>query len=89
METNKTIGYVLIAVGFIVFILSFPQVATVLRLSFIAGLTSNIIMIVGIVVVAVGALIVSKLGSGEVAEVPIYGGKGGKEVVGFRRIKKE
>jgi len=85
METNKIIGYVMIAVGFIVFVLSFPQVAKIVRIPIPAGLTSNIIMIVGLIVIAVGAFFLYKTGSGEVQEVPIYQGK---EVVGFRRIKK-
>jgi hypothetical protein len=88
MEANKTIGYVMIAVGFIVFILSFPKVAALVKLPFIAGLSSDVFMIVGVVIVGIGAFIVSRGGSGEVKEVPIYGGKGGKEVVGFRRIAK-
>jgi hypothetical protein len=88
MAGSKTIGYVLIAVGFIVFILSFPQVAKIIKLSMITGMVANIVMVVGVVIVGVGAFIASKGSSGEVAEVPIYGGKGGKEVVGFRRIKK-
>jgi len=82
---NKSIGYVLIAVGFIVFLLSFPQVSNAVKLPIPAGITSNIIMIIGIVVLAIGAFFVSKSGNGKVKEVPIYHGK---EVVGFRRVGK-
>lgn len=85
---NKQIGYVLVGIGLIVFLFSFPQVANLVKIPMPAGLTSTIIMIVGLVVLAVGAFMVSKSsGSGKVSEVPIYGGKGGKEVVGFRQIK--
>jgi hypothetical protein len=87
MAMNKTLGYVLIGVGLIVFLFSFPAVAALVKIPLPAGLTSNIIMVIGLVVLAVGAFIVSKSGGGEVKEVPIYGGKSGKDVVGFRRIQ--
>lgn len=87
MAMNKTIAYVLIGVGFIIFLLSFPQVSNLIKIPMPAGLTSTIVMIIGLVVLAVGAIIIAKSGSGETKEVPIYGGESGKEVVGYRRIQ--
>jgi hypothetical protein len=81
---NKTIGYVLIGIGLIVFLLSFPQLSTYLKLNFSTTM-GNVVMGVGILILILGAFMVSKGSSGKVEEVPIYQDK---EVVGFRRIKK-
>jgi uncharacterized membrane protein len=82
---NKAIGYVLIVVGFLVFLLSFPQVSKVVKIPMPAGVTANIIMIVGVAVLLVGAFLVSRGAKNKVDEVPVYSGK---DVVAFRRIKK-
>jgi len=87
MAVRKVLGYVLIIIGFLVFLLSFSQVAKIVNIS-ISGMVSNIILVVGLVVLGVGAFLLSKDSSGKVEEVPIYAGKKGNEVVGFRRIKK-
>lgn len=81
---NKMLGYVLIAVGLVIFLLSFPAVAAVVKIPMPVGATSNVLMIVGVVVLGVGAFMVSKGTSSAPKEVPIYHGK---EVVGFRRVK--
>ena len=81
---NKVLGYVLVGVGLLIFLLSFPKVANVVKIPLPAGATSNVLMIIGVVIIGVGAFIVSKGTSSAPKEVPIYHGK---EVVGFRRVK--
>lgn len=82
---NKTVGYVFIILGVIIFLFSFQQISKIIKISLPSALTSNIIMVIGVVVLLVGAFIVSKGTKNKVEEVPIYQGK---EVVGFRRIKR-
>ena len=84
MAMNKLLGYIVSVVGIIILALSFSQVRTALNLTLPAALSDTILIIAGLVVLAIGAFIISKGGgSKKGAEVPIYHGK---EIVGYRRI---
>ena len=83
---NKILGYIITALGLIIFAISFQTVQTALKLKIPAELSTNILTIIAIVVLAVGLFFVVKTSSsGKIKEVPIYHGK---DIVGFRRVKK-
>jgi hypothetical protein len=82
---KKIIGYILLVAGALAFALSYPAIKTALKIPIPAGITDNIMMILGIAVALVGAWFAFK-GSADgrhaAAEVPIY--EGGK-IIGYRR----
>lgn len=84
MINNKILGYGITAVGVIIIILSFTQIQKALALTFPAFLTSNVLTILGVIVLALGSFILVKATSKpKLTEVPIYHGE---KVVGYRRI---
>ena len=87
-KMNKQVGYIIMAVGLLVIALSFPSVAKVIRLTLPSGISNVAVMAVGVIIIIVGAFFATRGSSGKVQDVPIYGGKKGNEVVGFRRMKK-
>jgi len=83
--TNKTIGYVLAGVGIIVFLLSYSGIRALIGLTIPANFSDLYLMIIGVVLVLVGAFLAFKK-SEEVREVPIYEGK---KIVGYRVLKED
>ncbi len=84
MINNKILGYSITAIGVIIVILSFSQIQKALSITFPSFLTSNILTIIGVIVLAFGSFILVKATSkGKLTEVPIYHGE---KVVGYRRI---
>ena len=85
MINTKILGYSVSIIGVIIVLLSFTQIQKALNVTFPAYLTTNILTIIGVVVLALGSFILIKLSSnGKLTEVPIYHGE---KVVGYRRIK--
>lgn len=85
MINNKILGYSVSVIGVIIVLLSFTQIQKALKITFPAYLTTSILTIIGVVVLAVGSFILIKFSSsGKLTEVPIYHGE---KVVGYRRIK--
>lgn len=83
---KKVIGIVVGIVGFVVFALSFPAVKSAFKITLPSVLSDNILMIVGGVLLIIGAFLGFGKGRGKQAkEVPIYHGE---SVVGFRRMGK-
>ena len=83
---NKTLSYIITAIGLIIFALSFQSVQTALKLKLPSSLSTNVLTIISIIILAVGLFLIVKTSSGEkVKEVPIYKGK---DIVGFRRVGK-
>ena len=83
---SKILGYIITTMGLVIFVISFQTVQTVLKLKIPAGLSTDILTIIAIAVLAVGLFFVVKTSSsGKIKEVPIYHGK---DIVGFRRVKK-
>ncbi|MEK6911163.1 MAG: hypothetical protein AABW82_05310 [Nanoarchaeota archaeon] len=84
MINNKILGYSITALGVIIIILSFTQIQKALKITFPTFLTTNILTIIGVVVLALGSFILIKATSKpKLTEVPIYHGE---KVVGYRRI---
>jgi hypothetical protein len=84
MVNKKLLSYAIILVGVIVIILSFTQIQKAIKLTLPAFLTPNVLMIIGVIVLAVGSFILVKAGSKDkLTDVPIYHGE---KVVGYRRI---
>lgn len=85
MVNNKILGYSVSVIGVIIVLLSFTQIQKVLNITFPAYLTTNVLTIIGVIVLALGSFILIKTSSGnKLTEVPIYHGE---KVVGYRRIK--
>lgn len=83
---QKIIGYVLTLVGILGIIVSGDGVQQALSLKLPAALSPNVVLISGIIVAGVGLALAVKSGSRkQPEEVPIYEGK---NVVGYRRMKK-
>lgn len=85
---KKTIGYVVTGIGILILLLSYEAVRAVLKLPLGTGITSNTFLIISVIVIVLGIIILAQAGSlssNKMQEVPIYHGK---EVVGFRKIKK-
>ncbi|RMD66314.1 hypothetical protein D6817_04350 [Candidatus Pacearchaeota archaeon] len=83
---SKIVGYLLALLGLAgVALFSIPKLKSKLNLPF--NVSDTILMGVSAVLLVVGILLVVRSGSGRAraAEVPIYEGK---QVVGFRRLKK-
>ena len=83
---NKTLGYILAGVGLIVFFLSYPGIRALIGLTIPANFSDVYLMIIGVILILVGAFIIFKGTGKEVREVPIYQGK---EIVGYRVLGKE
>lgn len=83
---NKILGYIISAVGVIIILLSFSQIQKALKITMPTFLTTNILTIVGVVILAIGVLLIIKLKSGskKLHEVPIYHGE---KLVGYRRVE--
>ena len=85
MVNNKILGYTITAIGVITVLLSFTQVQKALNITFPSYMTTNVLTIIGVVVLALGSFILIKTSSdSKLTEVPIYHGE---KVVGYRRIK--
>jgi len=92
---NKTISYILIGVGALTFILSYPSIRTILGLPLLCiqrtppqlplCITDVWVMIAGIVLILLGAFLGFRSSSKQAAEVPIYHGD---KIVGYRRMAK-
>jgi len=80
---NKTIGYVIMAVGLIAFGLSYSKARALVGINLPSGITDTILLITGLVVLAVGVFYVVRSTQPQQKEVPIYEGK---KVVGYRRV---
>jgi hypothetical protein len=86
MNTKSIIGFVLSGLGLLGLLAwSFPQVKSLIPLPDIA--TDTILLTASTVLILAGVFLLykEKSLSGKTKEVPIYHGK---EVVGFRKIKK-
>jgi len=82
---NKMLGYILMGVGLIVFLLSWPGIRALAGIASI-GISDIYLSLIGIVVLLVGAYIGFRGSRKKVKEVPIYKGK---EVVGYRVISEK
>jgi hypothetical protein len=84
---KKTLGFILMGAGVIVFALSYPLIRAALKLPVLPSMIKDIyIVVAAVALLAAGAFITFKLGGSEQAkEVPIYHGE---KVVGFRRLEK-
>jgi hypothetical protein len=80
----KLFGYLAALIGLAGIAVSTPKIYA--SLSFLSMVPSNYFLIVGVILVGVGVILVSSLGSGKSKgkEVPIYKGK---EIVGYRIVK--
>lgn len=84
MMNNKFLGYSITTIGMIIIILSFTQIQKALKITLPAFLTSNVLTILGVIVLALGSFIlVRSTKENKLTEVPIYHGE---KVVGYRRI---
>lgn len=86
MAIKKILGYSLSVIGIGLIAITFPEVTKVVTLPLPAGVSTNYILIGGIIITAVGLFLVmgkNKPGKKQKAtEVPIYEGN---QVVGYRR----
>lgn len=83
---KKSIGYVLMAVGFISLLLSGTGLQNFLGITLPAGVESWYLIMGGVVLVILGAMIVTRGTRRQKGmDVPIYHGK---EIVGYRRLGK-
>jgi len=83
---KKVVGILVGIVGLVVLALSFSAVRAGFKISSVLGLSDNILMIVGGILLIAGAFLSFGKGGGKKAkEVPIYHGE---NVVGFRRMGK-
>ena len=83
---NKILGYILAGAGLLAFLLSYPKIRAFLGLTIPANFKDIYLMIIGVVLLLVGAFLAFKKSANEVKEVPIYKGK---EIVGYRVLKEE
>ncbi len=83
---NKTLGYILIGAGIIIFLASYSGIRTLIGITLPTTFSDNYLTIIGVVLLLVGAFISFKLSKKEVKEVPIYHGK---EIVGYRVLGKK
>lgn len=83
---QKIIGYIIALFGILGIVVSGEGVQQALALKLPAAFSSNVVLIAGIVIAALGLLLAVKGSNNkQPAEVPIYEGK---NVVGYRRMKK-
>lgn len=83
---NKTLGYILAAVGIIIFLLSYSGIRAIIGLTIPVSIKDIYITLIGILLLLVGAFIAFKGTNKGVREVPIYHGK---EIVGYRVLGKK
>ncbi|MCX8159132.1 MAG: hypothetical protein N3D20_02470 [Candidatus Pacearchaeota archaeon] len=79
---SKLLSYILMGIGIIIILLSYPQISKPLKITL--PISDLYLMIIGIIVVIIGAFI-SFWRSEKIEEVPIYHGE---KIVGYRRLKK-
>ena len=80
---DRSIGYVISGVGIVILAMSVDVIYK--NLKFIQGISSDVLMIVGVILAIVGiALSGFRGGKGKGREVPIYQGK---NLIGYRRVK--
>jgi multisubunit Na+/H+ antiporter MnhB subunit len=86
---KKVISYILVVLGLGILAIGVKPVndEAVKSLPFLAQINGNYLMVAGIVVILIGVIVLRTFsGTGkQPSEVPIYHGK---NVVGFRRMKK-
>jgi len=83
---NKIFGYILIALGAIAVLLSYSGIRTTLNISLPSGISELIIMLIGIILLFIGAFLTFKKTNKQIAEVPIYEGQGKKRrIVAYQR----
>lgn len=89
VKMKKTVGYTIAGVGVLLFALSYPALRNFLKIPSM-GLSDIWILIIGLVILAIGALIIAKGSKSEQAkEIPIYEGQGkNRKIVGIQRIGK-
>ena len=88
---NKTLGYILMGVGLVIFALSYPGIRAVVGVPIPASVGDNYILVLGLVLLAAGAFIgFRKSGAEQAKEVPIYEGHGKeRKLVGIQRLNKK
>ena len=85
---GKTLGYSLLVLGLVVFLLSYSKIRETLKIPTLGGISDTILLIIGLVVLFVGAFFIAKSSSKQSPEVPIYEGEGrSRKVVGYKRMK--
>lgn len=86
---NKVIGYVLGALGLIIFALSYPAVRTALNIQIPINIGDIYLTLIGVVLLIAGAFLIYKNSKTQQSkEIPIYEGQGSKrKVVALQRVK--
>jgi len=85
MNTKKVIGYILVAIGFILLIITSSPFQTYLaQVPFLSQQPTMYLMIAGAVVIIVGVFFLMGKQQKKEREVPIFKGK---DVVGYRVTK--
>jgi predicted membrane channel-forming protein YqfA (hemolysin III family) len=86
---NKTIGYVIMGVGVLLFILPYSAVQTALKLAFLQKIPNIYLMIAGAVILIIGAYLGFGMKEKQPKEIPIYEGMGKeRKVVAIQRLGK-
>lgn len=80
---GKTTGYILMIAGVLAFLASYPAIRTALKIPSL-GISDFWLMVIGIVILLIGAFLGFKGSGKQAAEVPIYHGD---KIVGYRRMK--
>ena len=82
---KKVLGWVLMAIGAIALLSSLSATKSFIPIKIPDGISTNIILIAGAVLLIIGALLGLKSADNkkQSKEVPIYHGK---EIVGYRRV---
>lgn len=83
---KKVVSYILILVGAIITALSYPSLRAYLSLSIPVSLKDSYIMLIGVIILLIGAFLLYKGTSNKSVEVPIYEGQGKhRKIVGYQR----
>lgn len=86
---TKAIGYIIGAVGIILFALGYPKIRTIVGLPASLGIPDIIILIIGAIALLIGAYLAFKTSNEQPKEVPIYEGTGeNRKIVAIQRLKK-
>ena len=84
-SAKKLIGYILAALGIAALALSFEPIKALVKMPLPAQLTSNYLLVGGLVLIIVGIFfLLGRKILGQEPEVPIYRGR---RIVGYRRHK--